>query len=132
MRNRVIPVVYFSALLALMLTLAPEARAQQPPVQVDPQGEVTDEQLRAFTLAYIDVQVIGQEHQEMLTAVESAEQAQALQQRAQVAMTEAVQAQGLEPQEYTAIAGVLNEDEALRTRFAGVLAELTDAEEVRN
>lgn len=128
MRNRIRPAMFFSALMALVLTAAPEAQAQQAPPEAVPQTEVTDDRLRAFTEAYIDVQVIGDEHQESLATAQDAEQAQALQQDAQAAMTQAVTAQGLEPEEYTAIVAQLNEDEELRNRFMELMAELTDAE----
>ncbi|MEX2581863.1 MAG: DUF4168 domain-containing protein [Gemmatimonadota bacterium] len=109
--------VVFSVALA-GLSVAPDASAQQAPAGASASTiEVTDAELDSFTEAYVTVQTIGQEHEAIVAGAATAEEAQALQQEAQVAMLAAVEESGIEPDRYTAIATALNDDEALRLRF---------------
>lgn len=111
---------------ALFLAFGPavvETSAQQA-APADAEASLTDDDLRSFAHAYLEVQEITQETQERMASAANAEEAQALQAEAQAEMTTAVQEQGLTTENYTEIVEVLNEDDALRERFSIVVTEV--------
>lgn len=120
---------FFGMATAIALAVAPSAQAQEgAPPAAPVQTEVSDEQLRTFAEAYLDVQEIAMANQDALAEVSDPAEAQALQAQAQTQMTSAVEEHGLAPEEYAGLANTVNADEALQMRFAEIVQALMDEE----
>lgn len=100
-----------TALAAMLALAAPPALAQQQPAA--PAETLSQEQLKAFADAALDVQRVRAEFDGQMQAAESPEEAARLQQEAQEQATQAVESQGLTAGEYTAIAQAANQDPTL-------------------
>lgn len=98
------------------------AAAQAPMQQQAPEIDVSDEQLEQFVDAMTSVQEISGKYTEQFQSAETAEDAQAIQQKAQEEMIEAVNDSGLSADEYNTIVQAVQTDEELRAR----MQELTE------
>ncbi|WP_417657444.1 DUF4168 domain-containing protein [Pseudidiomarina aestuarii] len=98
------------------------AAAQAPMQQQAPEIDVSDKQLEQFVDAMTSVQEISGKYTEQFQSAETAEDAQAIQQKAQEEMIEAVNDSGLSADEYNTIVQAVQTDEELRAR----MQELTE------
>lgn len=94
--------------------------AQDAPVQVD------DETLTAFAEAYLDVTLINERMEMRLAGVEDPEEVIQVQEAAQQEMAQAVEDQGLSPEEYQEIAEVINQNEEVRERFGVIFQRVQE------
>jgi len=106
--------------LALSTAVPGEARAQQ---QTPAATEIADEQLDAFVDAALDVQRVQQELSTELQGVEDRDEAQRLQQQAQQQAIQAIEAQGLTPDEYNDIVQAANNDRELYSTILAMMEE---------
>lgn len=89
-----------------------QMQQQEQDVQV-----VSDAMLEKFADAMSEVRSISNKYAEEFQSAEDAEQAQAIQQKAQQEMVEAVNDSGLSPEEYNTIVQRVQQDEELRARL---------------
>lgn len=123
---------WISGLTALMMMVAytSNATAQEVPETAPVQepapaaAELTDDELRTFARAYVEVQELGLEHQAARVTASSAEEAEALDQRAQADMTAALESHGITVEEYAETVQALNDDPELQARFGSILETL--------
>jgi hypothetical protein len=105
---------------AALAFLAGSVQAQQPPATPPPTAsseDISDEQLEKFSGAFDDIQEIRTKFQQRLESVQDPEQAQQLQQQANQEMLQAVEGNGMDPQEYNEIARAVNGDPEVQKRF---------------
>lgn len=105
---------------AALAFLAGSVQAQQPPAAPPPAAsseDISDEQLEKFSGAFDDIQEIRTKFQQRLESVQDPEQAQQLQQQANQEMLQAVEGNGMDPQEYNEIARAVNGDPEVQKRF---------------
>lgn len=91
-----------------------QGQAQQPPPQ---QVQVSDSMLEQYVQVAEKVTEVRNDFQQKMAAVETAEQAQSLQEQASAEMIEAVQSSGMSVEEYNQIAYALQSDPALQERL---------------
>lgn len=136
--KRLLPVIFGALLIGLPLGIhassmegmqsppgqqAPgqQAPAQQPPGANLPgaalQQHVNEQTLEKFADAFTEVMAIQETYTDKLHAAETNEEAQALQQRAQQEMVEAVQDNGLSVAEYNEVVAMMEQDPQLRERI---------------
>ncbi len=94
---------------------------EQEPDAMAEQQDFDDETLEQFADAYVEVGEIHREYSERLQGAEATEDAQELQQEANDEMVEAIQASGLEVQEYSAVAAALERDPEMREEVVGMI-----------
>lgn len=99
-----------------------ETYEQEPDAMAEEQ-DFDDETLEQFADAYVEVGEIHREYSERLQGAEATEDAQELQQQANDEMVEAIQASGLEVQEYSAVAAALERDPDMREQVVGMIEE---------
>lgn len=97
-----------------------EAIAQQ---QQQPAADIPEEQLDAFADAALDVQQVQQDLNTELQDVESREQAEQLQEEAERRATQAIEAQGLSPEQYRSILQAANSDPELYSTILALMEE---------
>ena len=122
-------VLALSAILAgtIILSLAlplqgqdSQPRQQQPPAQ---QLEPSQDQLKSFVSAALEVQQIRSKWQPRIQAADSAEQAQELQVQASTEMVSAVQDKGLTVDTYKAIAMAARDNPELASRITKLMEQ---------
>lgn len=110
------------------LALAPtggEALAQQYQQQQQPgAAQVSEEHLRAYAAAAVEVQEIGAEYQPRVDGAASPEEAEALRADAQDEMIEAVQSHGLSVEEYNEIFTLAQADPQIRQQVEHHMMEM--------
>ena len=111
------------ALLALALVSVP-AQAQVLEGEVE---QVPSEELREFAEIYLDVDEIRQEVEMEIATAESPEEAQQIQQQANVRMTAVVEEHGMSIERYTEITQALNTDPQQHQEFVSILEEIEDS-----
>lgn len=84
---------------------------------------VNDEQIRSFALALVQLDKIQRHYQPQIKAAGESERP-ALKQKANAAMTAAVEAQGLDPQAFNAISTTAKENPELRSKIRAELAKV--------
>lgn len=109
--RRLLAVMSFAAALILVLGSGPGALAQDQPA-VAP-GAVTEDQVDAFVDAAVAVQEVEREYGGRLQEVETAEEAEQLQQQAQMEAIRAVEDSGLNIEEYFLVLEAANADPEL-------------------
>lgn len=107
-------------LLVAGLTLV-VAAALSPAMAEDGAASVDDAQLEQFATALTDVRDLGNEYSEQIASAESQEEAQELQQEAQVEMVAAVEDTGMTVQEYNQIAEQMSQNPELMERVQAML-----------
>jgi len=90
---------------------AQDGAAGQPP-----STQLSDKKLNQFIGAYSDVQTIREDFSAKVQGVQDRSRVQALQQKAQSEMIEAVQEAGLSVPEYNQIAALMDSDPTLRQK----------------
>ena len=122
-------VLALSAILAgvLILSLAlplqgqdSQPRQQQPPAQ---QLEPSQDQLKSFVSAALEVQQIRSKWQPQIQAADSADQAQKFQVQASAEMVKAVQDKGLTVETYRAIAMAAQDNPELASRITKLMEQ---------
>lgn len=108
--------------LAVPTTAAAQDPVQEPP-QPQQQVEVTDDLLDRFVAVYPEVVNVAQVAQTQLAVVETAEEAQEIQQEAQQEIQALLQEEEVTVAEYEAVVMRLNEDPEFRADFEERLAE---------
>lgn len=98
--TRFLALFVFVALLA-----APQAFAQDAPAPAaqEQQAEFSDEELRAFANAYVDVEELQNAYQPQIEAAEAPEDAEALQQKLQAEVDAKIAERGLDAERYDSI-----------------------------
>ncbi|MDN3516187.1 DUF4168 domain-containing protein [Aquisalimonas lutea] len=99
------------------------AQQEQAPAETRQQQDFDDETLEQFADAYVEVGEVHREYSERLQDTEATEDAQQLQQEANDKMVAAIEANGLEVQEYSAVAAALERDPELREEVVGMIEE---------
>lgn len=99
------------------------AQQEQAPEPMQQQQDFDDETLERFADAYVAVGEVHDEYAERLQGTEATEEAQALQQEANDKMVEAIEANGLEVQEYSAVAAALERNSDLREKVVGMIEQ---------
>lgn len=103
----------FTAGLALALPLSALAE------------DYSDQQLRSFAVAAIDVNRLSGEWRSRIDQASSEDEALRLRQEANAEILAAIEAaEGVSPEEYLQIAQEAREDEALRARIAEIIVEV--------
>ncbi len=104
--------------------------AQAAPIQADdmaqqknPVMEVNEQKLEQFVTAMNGVQEVSNKYMDEFQRAENAEEAQAIQQKAQQEMLRAVNDSGLSPDEYNAIVQQAQQDDELRARIDELITE---------
>lgn len=118
-------------ILGFGLIAVPAVHAQDmpPPGQQQQEVDLSDKELKTFAVAYLALSDIREEMTAQLDAVQSAEEAQAIQQEANTKMVSELEEHGFTAEEYTVVVTALNEDEELRNRFEETIAELIEEED---
>lgn len=112
------------------LLLASPALAQQGGAQAPQDIEVSDEDLRTFTEAFIDVQEIRDDLNRQLESAESPEQAQALQQEGQQRMVRMIEEEHeLDIDRFNQISQAVQADPELHAAFKELREKLTEEEQ---
>ncbi|TXD36189.1 DUF4168 domain-containing protein [Lujinxingia vulgaris] len=88
------------------------------------QGEIDDEQVKAFAQAYVATQPVQAEVQQKMAGVQSPEEAQKVQQEAITQIQSAVEEAGMPFEEYAMFAQRLQQDTALQQRFEAELEQV--------
>lgn len=99
------------------------AQQEQAPEEMQQKQDFDDETLEQFADAYVEVGEVHREYSERLQDTEATEDAQELQQEANDKMVEAIEANDLEVQEYSAVAAALERDPELREEVVGMIEE---------
>ena len=127
-----ISVTFLTALLAsgaisatAAAQTAPATTPQAAPPSTTTTIEVGEKQIRSFILALAEVDKIQKQFQSKLEAA-PAEQRPALEQEATNRMTAAVEAQGLDPQEFSAIAAAAQGNQEMRSKIREEAAKMQD------
>ena len=89
----------------------------------DPDREFSDEEVASFAAAYLEVTSIQQQYQTRIEAAEGVER-QELSSQSTVESEEAMEAHGLTPETYNAIAIRLPDDDELRMRVQSEVRQL--------
>lgn len=110
---------HLKALLASLTLVA--AAAFTPAMAEDGSATVDDAQLEQFAAALTDVRDLGNEYSEQIASAESQQDAQALQQEAQVEMVAAVEETGMTVEEYNQIAQQMSQNPELMERVQAML-----------
>ena len=97
-----------------------QPRQQQPPAQ---QLEPSQDQLKSFVSAALEVQQIRSKWQPQIQAADSAEQAQKFQVQASAEMVKAVQDKGLTVETYRAIAVAAQGNPELASRITKLMEQ---------
>lgn len=105
---------------ALLLLATPPAIAQQQPATP---SAFTQEQIEAFVDAAIEVQQVQTELDAQAQQAQSPEEVTQLQQQAQADASQAVEANGLSVDEYTAIAQAANQDPQLYAMIVDLMQQ---------
>ena len=94
---------------------------QAPPFSSSdkPKENFSDDQLKRFAQAHEQVEKVREQYQAQLKQAASPVLAQQITQQGNLAMAQAIQAQGLDVATYNRIAQATREDEALRKRIVG-------------
>lgn len=121
----------FGSAAAAALFFASAAVAQQPPqsqtgTPAEATLRVTDDHLRSFAMAVIDLEKINQELAPKLEGA-APEQKQAVQEEAHVRMTAAVKKQELDLETFGAIAAAAKESPELAQKIGGYVQEAAPA-----
>ena len=103
--------------------LATPALAQQQQPQQPPQIEVSDSQLDAFVDATVEIVDIREDYQAQAAAVESPEEMGELETQANAEMIEAVEAAGLQVEEYNQIAQAAQQDPDLDQQIVEMMMD---------
>lgn len=111
-----------AALLAGFMSVGPTVAAAQsaPPAQTAPQATVTEQDIRAYAEAAVEVQEISAKWQPRIADAQQQQkvtEAESLQQEAQQEMVEAVQDKGLTVQQYNDIYRVAQADPQVRDKI---------------
>lgn len=102
---------------------AQSAQQEQAPEPMQEQQEFDDETLERFADAYVAVGEVHDEYSQRLQGTDATEDAQALQQEANNKMVAAIEAKGLEVQEYSAVAAALERDTHLREKVVRMIEQ---------
>jgi GTP1/Obg family GTP-binding protein len=106
-----------AAAVALPLTLAPSAFAQQPQMPAaTQQAQVTDEHLETFADIYVDMQKIERDLAEEIAAAGSTEDAQQVHRKAEVKMIGVIEDHGWTVDQYNTVAEAINTNDELRVQ----------------
>jgi hypothetical protein len=109
--------------LAAAPTLAEDHGYHEPPQQQQQPAVVDETKLDQFVEALSEVHAIRNEAAVELESTDNTEDAQAVQQRAQQQMIEAVEEAGLSIEEYNRIATLMGSDPELQQRVSAKLEE---------
>jgi hypothetical protein len=112
--------------VAVSLLVAPAALAQEVAPLPTQAATFSDEQLRNFAKAVIELRALSDVYSPKLRAA-STENAQAIRAEARGKATEAMRKHMLTPQTYRKIQDAAQKDKSLDTRISTYLAELTAA-----
>lgn len=114
------------AILALMLpTGLPLAHAQQLPRQQPSQqgNDISEEELRAFAKAYMELQEIRLKYEPTLKDAQDPREIEKVQREALSRVEESLERQGLNVESYNRILVAVNRDEQLRKKTLKLIEE---------
>jgi hypothetical protein len=118
-------VVLGITILTLMLPRSlPLARAQEVPQQLsNPAGNISDEELRAFARAYMELQEIRLRYEPTLKGAQDPKEIEKIQRETISRVEETLQKQGLNVESYNRILVAVNGDEQLRKKTLKLIEE---------
>lgn len=102
------------------ITGAQESPGQQPPTE---QTNISDQQLKAFAKAYVELRKILQEYEAPLSSAQDSQEQQKLQQEAKSKIEETLEKEGLNVQAYERIFTVVNSNGELREKALRLINE---------
>jgi hypothetical protein len=114
------------AILALMLPIGlPLAHAQQLPRQQPSQqgNDISEEELRAFAKAYMELQEIRLKYEPTLKDAQDPREIEKVQREALSRVEESLERQGLNVESYNRILVAVNRDEQLRKKTLKLIEE---------
>lgn len=120
--SRFLPLFALVALLAVPQVYAQDAPAPAPQEQV----EYSDEELRAFANAYVDVEDLQANYQPQIEAAEAPEEAEALQQQFQAEVDETIVTHGLNAESYDAIVQATQTDPDFSEQVLALIQEVRE------
>lgn len=100
-----------------------QQEAQPMPQQQQEAPDVSDEQIEQFVDAYINLSDVREDYTTRVQEAEDQEEAQAIQEEANEAMTAAIEDAGLSMEEYQEVAMAINADSEIRERVTSMLEE---------
>ncbi|UCZ57043.1 DUF4168 domain-containing protein [Desulfurispirillum indicum] len=109
---------------ALVFSVTSIASAQQAPHQQVEMRDVSSQEIRQVSEAYVEISAIQQEYQAKLGNVQDPEEAQRLQQQANEEMTQVVLDSGMEVDAYNEIMLMAQMNEELRDRILEKIEQL--------
>ncbi|ADU65140.1 hypothetical protein Selin_0384 [Desulfurispirillum indicum S5] len=109
---------------ALVFSVTSIASAQQAPHQQVEMRDVSSQEIRQVSEAYVEISAIQQEYQAKLGNVQDPEEAQRLQQQANEEMTQVVLDSGMEVDAYNEIMLMAQMNEELRGRILEKIEQL--------
>lgn len=109
---------------ALVFSVTSIASAQQAPHQQVEMRDVSSQEIRQVSEAYVEISAIQQEYQAKLGNVQDPEEAQRLQQQANEEMTQVVVDSGMEVDAYNEIMLMAQMNEELRDRILEKVGQL--------
>jgi hypothetical protein len=108
-----------STIVASLAMLAPAAPSAQETPKQAPHAEstsVSDKELRAFAIAYVQYQRIRQSYEPRIDKLRDAKEKEKLQREGDAKVKEALQRQGLTPESYNRLFAAVNGNERLRRK----------------
>jgi flagellar biosynthesis component FlhA len=125
MRNTLLTATAALALWAFapMVPATPIAASPAAAQATAPATEMSDEQLRRFAAAALQVQEIGRDWEAQAQAAENEAEVEALREQAQVEMVQAVESEGLSVGDYNAIVAAADADPDIAARIQQFLIE---------
>ena len=121
-----LPIVAVAALgMAFGVASVAPAQAQTAPAPAQsPAQNFSEDQLRSFAVATLQIQDVGQEYQPRMEAAESTEEQQTLAQQANAQMVQIVeQVEGITVPEYNAIAEAARADPEIMQQINTLIGE---------
>lgn len=100
-----------------------QQEAQPMPQEQQEAPDVSDEQIEQFVDAYINLSDVREDYTTRVQEAEDQEEAQAIQEEANEAMTAAIEDAGLSMEEYQEVAMAINADSEIRERVTSMLEE---------
>jgi signal recognition particle GTPase len=102
------------------ITGAQESPGQQPSTE---QTNISDQQLKAFAKAYVELRKILQEYEAPLSSAQDSQEQQKLQQEAKSKIEETLEKEGLNVQAYERIFTMVNSNGELRAKALRLINE---------
>lgn len=121
-------VVFGTVIGFLVLWFTPVTGYQEPAQQQapGPQKNISDQELRSFAKAYVEIRKIRLTYQSSLENVQDPKERQKIQQEGDSKIENALEEEGLKPETYNRIFTAANSDDELRKKILKMIEEEHD------